>query len=113
MLDAFLNTPSTIEFGIMAIATWRVAFFLVYEGGPANIVQHIREWLGIDHSPDGTPLPYLGGGLGSLFSCVWCMSFWQAIMIVAVWVYAPYVVIGLALWGMAAVVETILGRLNR
>ena len=110
MLHDFLITPKAVEFAIMSVATWRLAFLLVYEGGPFGIVRRLRQWLGIDHDPKGQPLPYLGGGFGGLFACIWCMSFWQAIMVLAVWVYAPYVVVGLSLWGMASLIDWWLGR---
>jgi len=110
MLDDFLNTPKAIEFAIMALATWRVAFLLVYEGGPFGAIRHVRQWLGIDHASDGQPIPYEGGGFGGLFACIWCMSFWQAIMVLVIWVYAPYVVVGMALWAMASLIDWWLGR---
>ena len=110
MIDDFHITPSMIEFVIMGLATWRLAFLLVYEGGPFGIVRRMRQWLGIDHDPERQPLPYVGGGFGGLFSCIWCMSFWQAIMVLTVWVYAPYVVVGLALWGGASLIDWWLGR---
>ncbi len=113
MLDDFLDTPKAIEFAIMALATWRVAFLLVYEGGPFGIIRYIRQWLGIDHGPDGQPLPYEGGGFGGLFACIWCMAFWHAIMVLVIWVYAPYVVVGLALWGAASIIDLVLGRLHQ
>ncbi len=113
MLDGFLDTPKAIDFTIMALATWRVAFLLVYEGGPFGVIRYVRQWLGIDHGPEGQPIPYEGGGFGGLFACIWCMAFWQAIMVLVVWVYAPYVVVGLALWGAASAIDVLLGSLHQ
>ena len=104
--ERFNDIPSTIELVIMALAAWRVAVFLVRESGPWGIVRRIREWSGIEHDIEGRPLPYLGGMPGSLFSCVWCMSFWTAIMIMSVRVYADLIVVMLAVWGLVAVIET-------
>lgn len=104
--ERFNDIPSTIELVIMALAAWRVAVFLVRESGPWCILRRIREWSGIDHDIEGRPLPYLGGMPGSLFSCVWCMSFWTAIMVYAVGVWTDLVVNILALWALAALIET-------
>lgn len=100
------DIPSKMELMIMAIAAWRVAVFLVRESGPWRIVRRVREWAGIDHDIEGRPLPYLGGMPGSLFTCVWCMSFWTAIMVYVVAVWADLIVIVMALWGLAALIET-------
>ena len=95
----------------MAVSAWRVAVFLVRESGPWRIIRRIREWSGIDHDFEGRPLPYLGGMPGSLFTCVWCMSFWTAIMVYVMGVYANVIVNVLALWGLAAIIETSVGYL--
>lgn len=102
----FNAVPSWIELLMMAVAAWRVAVFLVREAGPFDIMIKIRGWLGIDHDVEGRPLPYIGGMPASLFSCVWCMSFWTAIMVYVVGVYADVVVAVLAVWGLVAVIES-------
>lgn len=107
--DQFNGLPSLIELASMALAAWRVAVFLVRESGPWRIVRRVREWSGIDHDIEGRPLPYLGGMPGSLFSCVWCMSFWTAIIVYVVGIYAEIVIVVLALWGLAALIETAVG----
>lgn len=107
--DQLNEVPTKIELMIMALAAWRLAVFLVRESGPWRIVRRVREWSGIDHDMEGHPLPYLGGMPGSLFSCVWCMSFWTAIMMHAVAIWADLVVTSFALWGLVAVIETVVG----
>ncbi len=104
--DQVNQIPSKMELFIMAVTAWRVAVFLVRESGPWRIVRRVREWSGIDHDFEGRPLPYLGGMPGSLFTCVWCMSFWTAIMVYVVSIWADLVVTALALWGLAAMIET-------
>lgn len=110
--DQFNHIPSKMELFIMAIAAWRVAVFLVRESGPWAIVRRVREWAGIDHDVVGLPLPYIGGMPGSLFTCIWCMSFWTAIMVYVIAVWADLVVTALALWGLAAMIETVMTYLN-
>ncbi len=112
MLDDFNQIPGSVEFLLMALAAWRVSVFLLLEGGPFGGVRRVRSWFGIDHTGDGTPLPYVGGGIGSLFACVWCMAFWQAIIALIVWVYAPYVVVGAAVWAGASLIDLISGWMN-
>lgn len=109
MWDRFNDIPSAFGLLTMALATWRVAVFLVRESGPWRIVRRIREWSGIDHDIEGRPLPYLGGMPGSLFACVWCMSLWTAIMVYVVAVWVDLVIVIVALWALAAIIETVVG----
>lgn len=109
--DQLNDIPSKMELMIMAVSAWRLAVFLVRESGPWRIVRRVREWSGIDHDIKGRPLPYLGGMPGSLFTCVWCMSFWTAIMVYVIAVWADLIVIVMALWGLAAMIETMMNYL--
>lgn len=104
--DQFNGIPSKMELFLIAMASWRVAVFLVRESGPWRIIERIRIWSGIDHDVQGRPLPYFGGMPGSLFTCIWCMSFWTAIMMYVVAVWADLIVTVLALWGIVAAIET-------
>ncbi len=106
--DQFNGIPSKMELFLIAMAAWRVAVFLVREAGPWRIVERVRFWSGIEHDVGGRPLPYLGGMPGSLFGCIWCMSFWTAIIMYVVAVWADLIITVLALWGIVAVIETMI-----
>lgn len=54
---------------VMAVATWRLAYMLVYEDGPFRAFDRLREKT----------------DLGGLLSCVKCSSIWTAALILVLW----------------------------
>ena len=54
-----------LRFVLAVFATWRVTHLLANEDGPADLVFHLRRWLG--ESP-----------VGGLMDCFNCLSFWIA-----------------------------------
>lgn len=72
-----------MRFIIMALACFRLVHFVMYERGPKNFMQKIREDAGIIHYDDGqvasTPT---NGGIGDALSCHYCASFWVGIGVV-------------------------------
>ena len=78
-----------LDFLVMGLATWRLSAMFSYEDGPWKIFRRFRNKIGIEHV---VPYPSLdgeenifnatGGMLADLFSCVWCLSLWFAIIIV-------------------------------
>jgi hypothetical protein len=59
--------PVWLAFILAVLATWRVAYMLAREDGPADIFSTIREKVGQS--------TWIGRGL----HCVLCMSFWLAL----------------------------------
>lgn len=85
-----------IELVLVGIAAWRLALLLTEEDGPFAIFDRIREPF----------MPPLGeeierGSLGKLFSCVYCMSFWTALLCYGLYQVEPQLVLFLAMWGVA------------
>jgi hypothetical protein len=73
---------TTLDFLVLALATWRVAYMLTHEAGPFNVFQRLRE-----------RIPENGHGrLGDLLSCIWCMSVWVGAGCVVIW-YAGLLVV--------------------
>jgi len=82
------------RFAIAALATWRLAFLVVRERGPRDVLGWLRRRVG-------------NGIAGELLGCVKCVSFWIAIpfafFVRGTW--TELVVIWLALAGVAAVID--------
>lgn len=84
-LNDLLNQPLWLRLLIAALATWRLSSLLVNprEQGPAKLLHRIRDWAGAyELGTDDEPIT----SLGSLFSCVWCMSVWvgTALAVIAI-----------------------------
>src|SRR6185437_201435 len=60
-----LSGDYALRFGLAALAVWRVTHLLAAEDGPADVVFHLRRWLGRSI-------------LGSLMDCFNCLSLWIA-----------------------------------
>jgi len=80
MLRLF-NIMRKLDFVVLSLAIWRLSNMLVGEDGPWLVFEHLRLRVGLqppqypnmmrDTDPPGQ-MP------GTLFSCVWCISFWIA-----------------------------------
>ena len=77
----------TLDFVILALATWRLASLFANESGPFSIFKIFREWI-------CNKYPGIGEGL----TCEWCNSVWFGTLItvaffflggVVVWVCLP------------------------
>ncbi len=109
ILDRLTSTPSIVPLAIIILGSWRLSWFLMRDGGPFGVMVEIRERMGFSHTLDNIPLPYHGGFPGTLFACMWCMTFWTSIMVFLVWAAFPPVAGALAGWGGACVVESVVG----
>lgn len=108
--------PNALDFLMLALATWRVAVFLVREDGPFQIARRIRERAGIRHDEDtGEPNIIPETTLAQALSCVWCTSFWTAIILTSLWLSAwgAVVVLVLAMAGAAVLLDVAVGRVQR
>lgn len=90
---------------LCALATWRIAVLLVDEPGPWDIARRLREWIGVLHQEDGTPVSWPDKMPGSLFRCIWCISIWLSPLVVIAWWLSPVVVFVIAVAGAAAAIE--------
>ncbi|WP_459500779.1 DUF1360 domain-containing protein [Bacillus sp. C1] len=112
---------SWLVFFIFALATFRLTRLIVYDKITSFIRAPFIEELEITE-PDGTVSTYTkvrGKGLqkwiGELLSCYWCTGIWMSIILLAGHRFVPIVVepilLILAVAGIAAIIETIVGRM--
>ncbi|KKM62837.1 hypothetical protein LCGC14_1517600 [marine sediment metagenome] len=99
-----------LELAAAAFATWRLTALLVYDRGPFGIFLRLRERLGIVHDDNGDAVSWPDGGLGRMFTCVWCLSFWTTLAVCVILWVEPYVVMVLAVWGVATFMEALRNR---
>lgn len=80
-----------LTLAILTLATWRLSYLLVYEGGPWNIVGRFRKALGVawaDHTVQKqgyTTYERVCSAnwmLGRLLCCFYCTSVWVALGLV-------------------------------
>jgi hypothetical protein len=88
-----------LDFLIVGLAAWRLASFIVQQDGPFDVFLSIRDLL----IPEGE----VAGFLPKLFSCVWCMSIWTALISYLIWLVWPIPLIILAASSLAIVVDRV------
>lgn len=94
---------------ILALATWRLASFLVHEDGPFEIFARFRSVVGVQYAPDGLAIGTNWFAKG--VSCVWCLTVWIAfVWAIAYWLWEPvtWVALPFALSAGAIMVEEFL-----
>lgn len=101
----------TLESVILCgLAGWRLAYFLVNERGLFNIGGLIRYMAGLRtinrtrDTPNGkitVPTRIAYGELARMLECVWCTSFWCALLMYVVW-QSPFAIV-VWLFAIAAV----------
>lgn len=65
---------------ISSLAVWRIAHMLVSEEGPFNIFDRLRGVFRVKYT-EMTSEPYGLNFLSKLFSCVYCLSLWLALLV--------------------------------
>lgn len=108
--------PDALDFGVLALATWRLSAFLMWEEGPFRLALRLRERIGIVHDAgDGKPVGYPDSTLGGVFACMYCMTVWTGLACFGLWlsVWGVPLVLVLAISGGAVLVEAVSMRLNR
>lgn len=107
--------PNGFDFLLLALATWRLSAFLMWEEGPWKVARWLRERIGIVHDDEGRAVGHPDGTLGTMFSCIYCMSVWTGAALFGLWLSGPGVVLVLvlAISGGAVMVEAVSTRLNR
>lgn len=63
----------------LGLSTWRLSNALVYERGPFDIFIKLREATGIKHNFFGERTSWTDT---QVLSCIWCTSFWVAVLMV-------------------------------
>jgi hypothetical protein len=66
-------------FVLSILATWRITSLLVMEEGPFDMFARLRSFVGVQY--DDHSNPYGENALSKIFSCVWCMSVWVALVV--------------------------------
>lgn len=86
---------------VISLASWRLASLLVQEDGPNDIFAKLRAAV----MPEGEV-----SSLALVFTCVWCMSVWTAMVLTAVWVIWQLPVLVLAASALAIIVHEHLSK---
>lgn len=87
---------NALELVIKGLAVWRISHALMYEMGPFALLLRVRRLTGIRHDIDGTPVGYPDG---NVFGCLWCLSFWVALvaMFLPVLFFVPFALSAIAI----------------
>ncbi len=101
-----MSDISIPEFTLLILASWRTAFFLVYDSGPFGVLVRMRTLLGMEFDDEGVLISFPERFPATLFACVLCMSAWTAAGIYGIFVLEPRIVLVLGLWGGASLVES-------
>ena len=106
-MTLLLDPPQWIQLLMVFFGAWRVSILLVLEGGPGGVVRWLRSLMGILHDDDGVAFSYPTHLPGSLFACVWCLSFWTTLALYGILWVAPIVVMVIGTWGVATYLEAL------
>jgi len=74
----FMQFP-IIEILLLTIATWRIAYMFVYENGPYDIFEKLRNLLDTMQNTHATMLI-------DLLGCLYCTSFWVGVFFTTVYI---------------------------
>lgn len=86
-----------VEFVVLALATWRIAYLVQFERGPFAVFSRLRERLGIEHDEDGEPVSWPDSEPGRLVGCIRCGSVWTGVCLVGLYLAWPLAATVLAL----------------
>lgn len=75
--------PRNLDLLLVCLAGWRIAYMLVFEMGPFDLVDLMRELLGANADSQATVMPSTFSA--KLFACVPCMSFWTVAVLLLWW----------------------------
>lgn len=110
------------EFFLLAFASFRLTRLIVFDKITEFLRRPFHETV-VETLPDGTVEEYIvikGKGLqkwiGELLSCHWCTGVWSAIFLYTLYHFkrelAEPLILILAIAGVAAVVETVVGKVG-
>ena len=89
---------SFLALALIGMSGWRLAYFLVNEAGPFNLVVRLRLALW----RDGNPVPFIG----DVLTCIHCTAFWTTLAAWGVYEFEPRALVPLAAWGVTNVIAT-------
>lgn len=97
--------PEWVMWAALPLGAWRLAILLSQEGGPFGMFRRIRTSMGFQHDENGFVASWPNRFPATLFSCIWCLSFWTTLVLCLILVLAPWVVVVLGAWGAATYLE--------
>ena len=86
-----MSIPNSIEFAILALATFRLASLLANEEGPFALFVRIRHFCGEELTADGTR--YSNTAIGKGVICLACNSVWIGSILTIAYVLAPVTIL--------------------
>lgn len=110
---------TALDFVILGLAAWRLAYMLVNEDGPGALLSRLRYRLGVrsvvTRGADGQPetSKVALNGLAELWLCVWCMSVWCSLVLLLPWEPIYWLRLVLAASALAVLVHEGVERLRR
>lgn len=110
---------TALDFVILGLASWRLAYMLVNEDGPGAVFSRLRYRLGVrsvvtrgnNSQPEATKVAT--NAVAELWTCVWCMSFWAALLLAVPWEPIYWLRLVLAASGLAVLVNEAVERMRR
>ncbi len=94
------------ELMVMALAAWRLSVFVTGERGPFDLMVKIRGWFDVHHDEDGNITSQPSSGMGQLFTCVWCFSWWAVLFVATISFFISWLpVFLLAAWAMVGIIQ--------
>lgn len=73
---------TALDFLIIGLATWRLAYMVTHEAGPLHVFRRVRERFPTVND----------GGVGELLHCQYCASVWTGLACVALWLAGAHLV---------------------
>lgn len=91
---------SLLDLALLGLACWRVARMLALEAGPGDMFRRLRLALGAWETIDGM---WMGKSIpAKLVVCPLCSSVWLAALFLLIYPFATWLVIILAISGLAS-----------
>lgn len=78
-----------LDFLILSLAVYRLSMFMVYDDGPFDVFQRLRESIGILYYDNGEPIEGEYKGWAKLLSCLWCVSVWLGFLLAICYALSP------------------------
>ena len=110
---------TALDFLILSLASWRLAYMLVEEAGPFEVFSRLRYWAGVrsvvSRDNDGQPVTskVALNSLAEGLTCVWCMSVWTAALLLVPWPPLEWLRWLLAVSAGAVLAHELVERLRR
>lgn len=105
---------TALEWIILAVATWRLAYMLLWDDGLFSMFDRLRAFVNRAELSDHRALQAVGRTLAPLFACIYCMSVWTGGFLLLAYPSAlgRYIVAVLALSGGAVIIHAAVDTLK-